>query len=275
MEKEMKHFFFVFLVLLSASQSHAALPCVGYFNAAYRDANLSRIDGLKNTQGDVILFVGDSLTQMWTDSTSDLTKPQCGSATNSGLVDWTNIPGVKVNLGLYGITACSYLSEYQSSIASRLKPFASRVKAVVINLGTNDIIQAGKNPSANPSTQVQFIKQMIVEMSAQMPQAHFLIHNVSPCLNAACGEATSRAARVAAFNAEIQKSVSGVKNTVVQNIPIKPSDLTLDQIHFNACGYRKIAHNIKFWASSWMPGYTYPTFIPNCYAYSPTHPCDL
>lgn len=272
----MRQFFFTLLALLSASSSYAnPLPCLGYFNAAYRDANLSRIDGLKNTSGDVILFLGDSLTQMWTDSTADLSKPSCSTATTSGLVDWTGIPGVKVNLGLYGITACSYLYEYQASLSIRLKPFASRVKMIVINLGTNDIIQAAKDPAANPSSQVQYLQALVFQMATQFPNAHFLIHTIPPCLNAACGVAAQREARVSVFNMAVYTAFKDVKNTVVQTIPIRPWDLTPDAIHYNTCAYRKISHNVKFWASAWMPGYTYPTTLPMCGAWTPIHPCDL
>lgn len=252
--------------------THAALPCLPYFADVLRQDAIKRIDGLTKTQGDIVLFAGDSLTQMWTDDVFGgfAVAPKCGISTNSGVVDFTGMPGVKVNLGLSGIRTCSWLSEYQSYFSKKLGPFASRVKAVVINLGTNDVIQLSKT-TQSPKDEVKWIRQLIDEMTVQFPNAHFLVHNISPCLNSACGSA----ARVSEYNLAVY-ALNGYKNTVAQLIPLKSSDMTIDQIHLNSCGYRKVAHNIRFWVSYWTAGtYTYPASIPNCMTFAPVHPCDL
>lgn len=264
-------------LLIFSSIANAALPCTPYFADTFRQAAINRINDISKTNGDVVLFVGDSTTQMWSDDVFSgfSVPPVCGSIKNSGLVDWTQIPAVKVNLGLSGIRTCSWLYEYQNYFKSKLAPFAQRVKAVVINLGTNDVIQLATNPSQLPKSEVKFIQQMLDEMILQFPNAKYLIHNISPCLNAACGNAVLRSNRVSEFNFSLY-ALNGYRGkTVFVQVPLKESDLTMDKIHFNSCGYRKIGQAVRFYLGQWLSNYTYPTSLPLCAVTTPTHPCDL
>ncbi len=215
------------------------LGCTGYFNSDYRTEALNRVQLAKNTSGDIVLFVGDSLTQLWTDAVVSLKKPSCGNSQNSGIDSWGSIPGTKVNLGLYGIRSCQWTYEYDRFFRTEISLSSARVKAVVINLGTNDIIQLA-NTSQNPSGEIRFIKQLIEMMKADLPNAQFYVTSISPCLNTLCGNQ----ARVGEFNSELMKQLGSVANVrLFSNILV--SDLTMDKIHFLPSAYKKTADVLR------------------------------
>lgn len=252
------------------------LPCAGYFNDIFRQESLRRLASLAYTSGDAVLFMGDSLTQGWTDMSYDFNKtPTCGNTTNTGLYDWNTLPGVKVNLGLSGIRTCSWLYDYDRYFREKTKPFSNRIKSVVINLGTNDIIQLSKVPNATPKSEVKYIKQLIDLLKTDLPQAQFIVTSISPCLNAAyCGNDWERDYRVRDFNNELVNQLQGyISRTVVQFIDLKAQDLTIDQVHYNTCAYKKVANALRPYLSNSIKN-TWPFSLPYCPVNSSSaHPC--
>lgn len=234
-----------------------SLGCLGYFNFDYQNVAFSRVRQLAQTQGDVVLFIGDSLTQLWTDAVVSLKAPSCGNSQNSGVDYFNSMPGVKVNLGLYGIRTCPWVYEYDRYFRDELRPYSVRVKAVVINLGTNDIIQMA-NLAEDPKDQVKFISELIAMMSKDLPHAKFVVTSISPCLNAACGP--SAVYRVSEFNREIVNELSGIAQTFMFDIPLL--DMTADHVHFGPLGYQIIANVLAPFLKGFIN--TMPVSIPMC-----------